>query len=106
MLIILNIGSNQQKNNMMKRAHISVRGLVQGVYFRHYTELTAKKLELTGWVRNLRDGRVEVLCEGPEEHVEELIAWLREGPRAARVEGAEVLWEEYTGEFGTFDVRY
>ena len=106
MLIIINIGSNQQKNNMTGRAHIFVRGLVQGVYFRHYTEDTALRLGLTGWVRNLRDGRVEVLCEGPIERLEEMIEWCRSGPPAARVEEAQVSWEEYTGEFDTFTVRY
>lgn len=91
---------------MMTRAHIYVRGLVQGVYFRHYTEMTANRLGLTGWVRNLRDGRVEVVCEGPEERVDEMVEWCKEGPRSAVVKGIELSWEEYTGEFAAFHVRY
>jgi acylphosphatase len=106
MLIIINIGSNQQKNNMMERAHIFVQGLVQGVYFRHHTEIIAQRLDLKGWVRNLQDGRVEILCEGLRERLEELLEWCRTGPANARVTGVEVLWEGYTGEFERFTVRY
>jgi acylphosphatase len=106
MLIIIIIGSNQQKNNMTDRAHIFVRGLVQGVYFRHHTEVEAQKLGLTGWVRNLSDGRVEVLCEGSREGINQLIEWCRIGPAAAHVRGVEILWEGYTGEFESFAVRY
>ena len=106
MLIILNIGTNQEKNNMMARVHIFVRGLVQGVYFRHYTRITGRETGVTGWVRNLEDGRVEVVCEGTEEQIAEMIEWCRTGPAHARVDGMEVRHEEYTGEFKAFDVRY
>jgi acylphosphatase len=105
-LIIIIIGTTRQKNNMMKRVHLYVSGLVQGVYFRHHTERTARSLGLTGWVRNLGDGRVEVLCEGPEERLGEMIDWCREGPRSARVERVESLWEGHTGEFGSFEIQY
>jgi acylphosphatase len=106
MLIIINIGSNQQKNNMMERAHIFVQGLVQGVYFRHHTEIMALRLGLKGWVRNMSDGRVEILCEGPEERVLEMIEWCKTGPATARVDKVDASREGYTGEFDTFAVRY
>jgi len=59
----------------MKRVHIFVSGIVQGVFFRHFTSMKAKQLGLTGWVRNLRDGRVEMVCEGNEDAIKEMIAW-------------------------------
>jgi acylphosphatase len=70
--------------------HVHVRGLVQGVGFRHYTKLEARELGLGGWVRNLDDGRVEVWFEGPATDVERLEAWLHRGPPGARVEGLDV----------------
>jgi acylphosphatase len=91
---------------MMVRAHVFVQGLVQGVYFRHFTRITAGRLGLTGWVKNLPDGRVEVICEGFREQVLTMIDWCKEGPGPARVDNVEVDWEGYTGEFKSFDVRY
>ena len=91
---------------MMARAHIFVHGLVQGVYFRHFTRITAEELGLTGWVRNLQGGRVEIVCEGPRDQVVDMITWCNAGPRTAHVENVEVEWEGYTGEFKSFDVRY
>lgn len=88
------------------RSHIFVSGKVQGVFFRSSTKEKAKKLGLTGWVRNLADGRVEALLEGGKDKVEEMILWCREGPEYAVVRNVEVLSEEYTGEFNGFAVRY
>lgn len=89
------------------RAHAYVSGLVQGVFYRANTVEAANRIGgLTGWVRNLPDGRVEVVCEGERDRVEELVAWLRSGPPAARVSDVEVVWERATGEFDSFDVRY
>jgi acylphosphatase len=105
MLIILIIGADQQKNNMMVRTHIFVQGLVQGVNFRHYTKMTADNLGVTGWVKNLKDGRVEVLCEGTGEQVAKLAEWCRKGPPSAHVASTDVKPEEYAGEFKTFEVR-
>jgi len=86
--------------------HILVSGIVQGVNFRHYTAMTANTFGVTGWVRNLSDGRVEVLCEGDREYADQLAEWCKKGPRGAYVKGIEVIREEYTGEFKTFDIRY
>lgn len=70
--------------------HVIVTGRVQGVAFRWATREKAVELGLRGWVRNHMDGSVEARIEGPEEHVETMLAWLHEGPRAARVHGVEV----------------
>jgi acylphosphatase len=88
----------------MIKAHIYVRGRVQNVGFRSGARRKALQLGLVGWVRNLRDGRVEVVAEGPEEGVEELITWCRRGPLTAHVSGVEVIREEPTGEFSAFGV--
>ncbi len=90
----------------MVRAHIFVRGFVQGVGFRWSMQRVARELGVTGWVRNLSDGRVEAVVEGPRDRVERLIAWARRGPRGAWVEGVDVQWEEYRGEFSDFTIRY
>ncbi len=91
---------------MKARAHIIVHGMVQGVYFRYSTQREAQSLGLTGWVRNLPDGGVEMVCEGPRDAVEKLVLWSHSGPRGALVERADVSWEDYTGGFLTFDIRY
>lgn len=69
--------------------HGYVSGKVQGVYYRQSTQEQADRLELDGWVRNLADGRVEVLVEGEEAPVRELAAWLEQGPAEAQVTGVE-----------------
>ncbi|BAN50172.1 acylphosphatase [Metapseudomonas resinovorans] len=70
--------------------HGYVSGKVQGVYYRQSTQEEADRLELDGWVRNLADGRVEVLVEGDEEPVRELAAWLERGPADAQVTAVEL----------------
>lgn len=69
---------------------VLVRGLVQGVAFRHHTKVRARELGLAGTVRNLDDGSVEVRVQGEAAAVEELVRWLHTGPPAARVESVEV----------------
>ena len=87
------------------RAHIYVSGRVQGVFYRSNTRRKALELGLTGWVRNLPDGRVEAVVEGEEDQVDKLIQWSRRGPPPAVVTKLEVKREPYTGEFETFRVR-
>jgi acylphosphatase len=89
----------------MKRVHLLAAGRVQGVFYRASTEAEARRLGLAGWVRNLPDGRVEAIAEGPEAALEALVAWARKGPPAARVDDLAVTWEEPTGEFAGFGVR-
>jgi acylphosphatase len=91
---------------MRARFHALICGRVQGVFFRHFTKENARSLALRGWVKNRRDGKVEVLAEGEKEILEELVERLREGPRFAKVEEVEVEWGEYKGEFDDFDVRW
>ena len=86
------------------RAHVWISGRVQGVFFRAHTKEVAEKLGLTGWVRNLPDGRVEAVFEGEEEAVKEAIEWCKRGPPLARVEKVEVRYEEPTGEFKDFRI--
>ena len=91
---------------MKARAHIFVSGWVQGVFFRDQTQKWANSLSITGWVRNLKDGRVEVMAEGDEEKVEDLISQLKQGPSLARVENVDVDWEDYKGEFEDFSITH
>ena len=88
------------------RAHVWIEGFVQGVFFRSHTRDRAMSWALKGWVRNCPDGRVEAVFEGDEEAVERIIRWCHRGPSEAEVKDVQVEWEEYTGEFDTFSIRY
>jgi acylphosphatase len=88
-----------------KRAHAYVSGRVQGVFFRDSAREEAHRLRLAGWVRNLPDGRVEALFEGPPEAVDRMVEWCREGPRHAEVEEVEVAYEAPRGDLRAFEVR-
>ena len=89
----------------VKRVHLWVSGLVQGVYFRESTRQEADRWQVKGWVRNLHDGRVEALLEGPADAVDQLVAWCRRGPERAKVEHVDERDEPATGEFRSFQVR-
>jgi len=91
---------------MKIRAHVFVSGIVQGVFFRSETIYEAKRRGVKGWVCNLPDGRVEAVFEGEENNVKELIEFCRRGPPGARVTDVDVKWENYTGEFRDFEIRY
>jgi acylphosphatase len=88
------------------RVRVFVGGRVQGVAYRFFAEKYAIALGITGWVRNLPDGRVEVLAEGPGADVEAFLERLREGPRLARVDGFDVRAERATGEYTGFRVVF
>ncbi|MFP4175002.1 MAG: acylphosphatase [Halobacteriales archaeon] len=90
----------------MERAHVVVSGKVQGVYFRATTRDEAQEHGVTGWVKNLDDGRVEAVFEGDEDAVREMVEFCHEGSRRAEVEDVEVEWSDATGEFDGFSVRY
>lgn len=87
------------------RAHVIISGRVQGVFFRDTMRGLANQYGVTGWVRNLLDGRVEAIIEGDVERVNRLLEWCRIGPPAARVEAVDVEWGEYRGEFSEFFIR-
>jgi acylphosphatase len=89
----------------VKRIHMVVEGIVQGVYYRYNTKKKAHEYQLTGWVRNLSDGRVEILCEGKEEDIHYFVEWCKVGPRGAYVEKVHTEWGVYTGEFSGFEIR-
>ena len=90
----------------MIRAHLFISGRVQMVLFRASTQLKAKRLGLTGFVRNLRDGRVEAVIEGEQENAQKLIEWCKKGPILARVRDIKITQEKYTGEFNKFNILY
>ena len=89
-----------------QRVRVFVTGKVQGVFFRQALKVKAKQNNVFGWVRNLKDGRVEALLEGPDEKVNVLVEWCHGGPANARVEDVEIINEKYTNEFSKFDVLY
>ncbi len=91
---------------MMKRVHLFISGRVQGVGFRYNTRKKARNLGVSGWVKNLDDGRVEVVAEGDENKLESLIDFCHKGPLMAKVNNVEVSEEEPTGEFDDFNVEY
>jgi acylphosphatase len=92
----------------MKKAqvHLIIHGYVQGVFYRASTRETASRMGLSGWVRNLPDGNVEAVFEGPVDRLHNMIEWCREGPPGARVTRIEEKWSDYTGEYRGFSVRY
>ncbi|HEX2014338.1 MAG TPA: acylphosphatase [Nitrososphaera sp.] len=88
------------------RVHAYVTGKVQGVYYRQNTKDEADKHRVTGWVRNLQDGRVEAVFEGDEASVNKLVEWCRSGPPRAQVHDVDAQFEKYTGEFSDFSISY
>lgn len=88
----------------MKRIRVIISGRVQGVFFRSAARRAAADLNLTGWVRNMEDGRVEVVLEGADADVERMIAWCKAGPPAAKVEKVTTMEEHYTGGFTDFSI--
>ncbi len=88
-----------------ERIHLQIRGRVQGVWFRVSAAEKARELGLTGWVRNLPGGPVELVAEGPPQAIERLLGWCREGPTLARVEEVGVERSPATGAFSSFEVR-
>jgi acylphosphatase len=88
------------------RLHAIIHGRVQGVSFRYYAVQRARELNVTGYARNRWDESVEVVAEGQRAAVDELLAFLQVGPRAAFVTGVDVQWLAPTGELERFEVRY
>jgi acylphosphatase len=88
-----------------ERARVYISGKVQGVFFREATREKAEQLGLAGWVRNLQDGRVEALFEGPSERVGEMVRWCEEGPSHAEVEDVDTEFEAPAGDLEGFAVQ-
>jgi len=94
------------ENDRRVRAHVWVKGRVQGVGFRAHVEYSARQMDgLTGWVRNVGYNTVEAIAEGERAQVERFIQMMKDGPRASRVDESNVEWEEPTGEFDRFGVK-
>jgi len=91
---------------MKKRLHLTVHGRVQGVVFRYSTRRIARELEITGFVKNLSDGTVEVIAEGEEENLKTLLEHCRKGPFFAKVIKVEEEWSEFIEEFKEFNIEY
>ena len=88
------------------RAHVLISGVVQGVFFRHYTRERAGELGVKGWVKNRMDGKVETVFEGEKEKIDELIEWCNHGPAGARVAKVNVDWEDCRNEFDSFSIGW
>lgn len=88
------------------RIHALVRGMVQGVGFRYFVLNAARTAGLVGFVKNLRDGSVEILAEGPREELERFARDVSEGPRRGLVRDVQFTWAESTGEFESFEVSF
>ncbi len=89
-----------------QRVRLFVKGKVQGVFFRQALKVMAKKHNLSGWVKNLKNGRVETLLEGEDMDVSTVVEWCHAGPANARVEDIEIKNEKFKGEFSKFEVLY
>lgn len=88
----------------MKQAHIYVSGFVQGVGYRANTKNQARKLSLTGWVKNLPDGRVEAVLQGPQESINKMIKLCKKGSYFAQVKDIAVEWEDLIEVFDEFTI--
>ncbi len=88
------------------RAHAIISGRVQGVFFRMETMRAAQRIGVFGWVRNLRDGSVEAVFEGDKTRVDAILKWCKEGPPHAQVTDVKLDWQEYAGEFDSFEITY
>ena len=89
-----------------QRVHLLVSGKVQGVFFRQALKVMAIKNNVTGWVRNLDDGRVEALLEGDIDGVNTVVEWAHGGPANSRVDDVEIKNEDFKDEFTDFEVLY
>jgi acylphosphatase len=88
----------------MKKVHVYISGRVQGVFFRAETQRTAVTLNLTGWVSNMETGGVEAIFEGEDKAVDQMLAWCRSGPPAARVDHLDISEEPYAGDLLSFKI--
>ena len=89
-----------------QRIHLLISGKVQGVFFRQALKVVAKKNNVSGWVKNLKDGCVEAVLEGDSKSINSVIEWTRIGPANSRVDNVDVSSEEFKNEFLAFEVLY
>jgi len=91
---------------MKQRVHVFYSGRVQGVGFRMTAEETARRFEVVGWVKNLRDGRVEIMAEGEEPSLKQFLDALQGGPMKNFIQRADISWSAATEAFDDFEIRY
>ena len=94
------------KGSEVVRAHLVIRGLVQGVGFRAFAQKAARQNHLTGWVKNIPSGGVECEVQGPSGVIEGFVEVVKQGPSFSRVDSVEVNWKGVTLEECEFQVRY
>jgi acylphosphatase len=92
-------------NNELVCVHMWVKGRVQNVGFRAHVEYSARRIGVTGWVRNVGYDTVEALAEGEREKIERFVEMMKTGPQGSRVDESKEEWENPSGEFMSFDVR-
>ncbi len=102
----MRIFKKQTKENQQARVRVFISGRVQGVFFRESAKKQANKLGIFGWIKNLRDGRVEAVFEGKKEKVDKILKWVKQGPLLAKVEKTDIFFENYQKEFDSFEIRY
>ncbi len=88
------------------RVHVVIFGRVQGVFFRLETKQIADSVNVSGWVKNNRDGTVEAVFEGEKEAVESVVKWCKKGPPHSRVSRVDLVTEDYKGEYEGFDICF
>ena len=89
-----------------KSVHILVTGKVQGVFFRQATKVIAIKNHVTGWIKNLESGQVEILLEGEDQNVNSIVEWCHNGPANSRVDEIKIEQQKFSGQYLNFEVRY
>jgi acylphosphatase len=89
----------------MKGLHLLIFGTVQGVFFRKSAHVEATKLKLKGWVRNRKNGSVELYAEGGEDSLVKMLHWCGKGPPMSKVVRVTTTWSEFSDEFNSFEIR-
>jgi len=90
----------------MQQLYLKISGSVQGVSFRYYTKEAADTLALSGWVKNLADGTLEILAQGSRENLEKFLEWCQGGPTSAQIEKLDKEWQKPEKKFDSFEIRY
>lgn len=104
--IVMICPETRARSEMKELRTIRIFGKVQGVGYRFYATRVARRLNLRGWIRNLRDGTVDAAVEGEASAIDEWVEELREGPRYAEVTKIEQERKDFTGKLGDFDVKF
>lgn len=96
--------ARQTPQASIKQALLKISGHVQGVFYRTHAQEEAKKLNLAGYIKNLPDGKVEALLQGPESQINTFIEWAKEGSPGAKVDKVDIKWQNIGKEFPSFQI--